>query len=722
MKRFLTIFLMAAIGTSFAAAEQISEAQASLVAAKYLPATGVQKSLRRVSVRTATSDSQKNNAPYYVFNAGDDEGFVIVSGDDDLTELVAYSNTGSFGETALPSNLQAWLDDYARYVRGVQADVYEPLKVIRAADYGEGVEPLLTTKWNQSAPYNLLCPEGTMTGCVATAFAQVMNYYKWPEQGRGEHSYTSASNRFQIDADFNHAYDWDNMLDIYRNGTENMPSNYTEEQGNAVAQLMFDCGASVDMDYAETSGATDCDIPFAAAQYFGYNGHYYPRDAYSTEEFFAIIKNELDNGRPVLHGGSGVAGGHEYVIDGYDSQGFVSVNWGWSGLSDGYYNMNYMNPSILGIGGGGGGFMYLQSIVTLEPDREGTGSRGQQYIYLLPSGLVFMKEGSISAYVSEISKGDDMAVSLLYLMTMSVMYEYEGELCLGIYPEGKTEPVALSEETVDVLLDPNSASVGLDMNRKTITLNREFLDLPDGNYTIRALTRETGYDEWVRLATHKRIDITVEGDNVIVSDPELELTLSEPVSMNSVRYELRDKAAYTFTVYNPNYIEAQGSMLCQVREVSTNRVVEQFYTPEMIVYDGASYEFSDTLEINPSRYREGEQYAFAITDFMSSAEQLFSIAADVEPYYFTVYNPAGIGNVEAGDFRIYPNPATDYVQIDCTEAVAGVCLYAADGRLVAEGGKDCRQLDVSRCLAGIYVLAVKTSDGRILRSTVAISR
>lgn len=295
-----------------------------------------------------------------VLNA-DDEGFVVKAGD----EVVAYSDQGTFDRrTAAPAMLE-WLDAMA------QGNA-------RTADAGQGytaVQPLLgRIAWNQNSPYNDLCPQYEIghtspTGCVATAMAQVMYYHRWPAQGEGYHEYSPAIlSGNTLAADFaNTLYRWDAMLPTY-------DATSSTESRDAVAELMLHCGISVDMFYYSQSGALDVDVPPALTEYFRYDHSmtYRKREHYSTHDWLQVINDELLAGRPVLAYGRASSGGHAYVFDGMDANGFIHVNWGWGGMSNGYFRTSDLTPASQGIGGSDGGYNYSQRIITgIRPRVEG---------------------------------------------------------------------------------------------------------------------------------------------------------------------------------------------------------------------------------------------------------------------------------------------------------------------------------------------------------------
>ncbi len=286
---------------------------------------------------------------FYIFK--NDEGFVIVSADDRTIPILAYSTEGTFESESIPENLAYWLSGYEQAIQAIideQADPSEEI-VRQWQEMLEGNLPqqknvvipeLLSTKWDQHAPYNNLCPSGTLTGCVATAMAQIMKYWEHPVHGTGSHSYIHPTYG-TLSANFgNTTYDWDNM-----HGTVTVASPYAEQL--AVATLMFHCGVSVNMIYGtEASSAYSEDVPYAIESYFGYNAsNILYKSNYSNSAWISLLKSELDAYRPIYYCGSGIYGGHAFVCDGYDSDNKFHFNWGWSGNANGYFAIGNLNPN-----------------------------------------------------------------------------------------------------------------------------------------------------------------------------------------------------------------------------------------------------------------------------------------------------------------------------------------------------------------------------------------
>ncbi len=358
----------------------VSKEQARQIASQFLTAKGGahRAPAQLVEQPPVLNAVDKAGNPYiYAFNAGHDAGYVLVSGDDRFVDVLGYSETGSFDNNDMPDNMRAWLQGYVDEMKWASANpVIAQLPKKRAVK--NAVEPLLKSKWNQSAPYNNLCPEYTTgeksaTGCVATAMAQAMYYYKWPEDATAQiPSYTWTNKEKTLGPLNPVTFDWANMLDVYSQ------NSYSNTQANAVATLMQYCGYSVKMNYGKSSGSNTYRVADALKTYFDYNTTttYVQRSFYSYENWIELIYHEIFNKRPVCYGGQSSGGGHEFVIDGYQGEDFFHVNWGWGGKSDDYFKLSVLNPDEQGIGGSSSndGYHYGQdAVIGIQPST-GTGT------------------------------------------------------------------------------------------------------------------------------------------------------------------------------------------------------------------------------------------------------------------------------------------------------------------------------------------------------------
>ncbi len=384
MKRLFLILAIAVATVCNLQAGQIDEAAARHLADQFFSARSARftASAGQTATRLAYTAEQGR---FYVFDRSNHGGFVVVAGDDRLPQVLGYGETGDFSSAVLPDAVQYWLDAMNKQIAYLQSHggvaVHQPAKRVAA------VAPLLTTRWDQGAPYNNYCPTYTspagntgraVTGCVATAVAQVMNYYQWPDVGRGSHSYWCNVNDMtntELSADFSQSvYQWDLMLDEY-------DKNSSPESCDAVARLMSDVGISMDMGYGTSSGASESVAMHSMTRYFKYTDKCYilNRDYYGAEEWDQYMVNELVAGRPVIYCGyyygMDGGGGHAFVLDGVDNDGYYHVNWGWGGSYDGYFLVSVLAP-------GGMDFKYMQDgIFGLVPEAQSDAVDDVMYIH-----------------------------------------------------------------------------------------------------------------------------------------------------------------------------------------------------------------------------------------------------------------------------------------------------------------------------------------------------
>lgn len=338
MKRLLHIqfllVLLLALGYSPLQAKRITQWQAQQQAYSFWGKQMPQKA--KAKSRTATTASPSD--AYYVFN-NDAGGFVIIAGDDAVTPVLGYTSTGSFDAENLPDGLKDLLKSYERQIAALGDNYVANRTATRAAFTGEKL--LKTAEWNQMAPFNKYTPNNYVTGCVATAGAIVMKHHGYPAKGTGSHSYTW--NGKTLTANFGHDYDWASMPDKY-DGTN-------DAAFDGVARLMSDLGVAVEMQYdKDGSGAYIGNLVTALQKYYGYSklSHLMAIEDVGAEAWNGKLREEIDANRPVLYAASDPAGGgHAFVIDGYKDESF-SVNWGWGGSCDGFYQIGALNPESAG--------------------------------------------------------------------------------------------------------------------------------------------------------------------------------------------------------------------------------------------------------------------------------------------------------------------------------------------------------------------------------------
>ena len=413
MKKFFVILSLFVATTVLAG--PVSKEQARQLAADFVktrPAAAASKAAGNVTqqadalslVTLSQNRQEAMAAPFYIFNIGERQGFVIISGDDRTAPVLGYSDEGCIDPERMPENLRYWLDDYAQQLKTLaQMDDTQATRALRAPrrdrmQTHNSIAPLITTKWDQATPYWNECPqfmvsddpadgyELAYTGCVATAMSQIMYFYKQPAAieheipaytftyGNGLGDYGTATMAALEPTTF----DWEHMRETYTGAEDEV---YT----SAVAHLMFYVGCSVKMQYGTSaSGAYTDDIPKGFAL-FGYGSKIAFRNDYTQQAWDELVYSELAAGRPMIYNGTaGSGGGHSFICDGFEYGEYFHINWGWGGMGNGFFQLSIMNPSASGIGGSSSseGYNMKQNIIyniipgTATP--EGGSSEGEE--------------------------------------------------------------------------------------------------------------------------------------------------------------------------------------------------------------------------------------------------------------------------------------------------------------------------------------------------------
>jgi hypothetical protein len=454
-------------------AEQVTEEQARQQAQDFLTKLQPTNKVRRAQGTTPQIAATCQVSGLYVFNV-DGGGFVIVSNDDRTIPVLGFSNTGSIDPDNMPDNMRAWLQGYADEIAWLQQNNITMAAGTRTSaprraggHSTAAISPLLTTTWNQDAPYNNLCPfyeknQKSVTGCVATAMAQVMNFHQWPKEA------TKAIPGYITEASIDlteglpaTTFDWANMKDSYAD-------DYTADEANAVATLMQYCGYSVQMDYGPSSNARADVVAEALKKYFDYDintTEYVLRDSYSAEEWADMIYHEIANNRPVVYAGNELnnGAGHAFVCDGYKYENetdFFHINWGWGGSKDNYFVLSALDPYSPGISGSTStkGFIEKQeAIIGIQPAPQGL------IVDVTPS-TVGLQLNSLTPSRNPIVGGQPVNITLN--MTNNSSDDYHGKIYLGL-KEGDNYELFVGEnfsfaagETKDIVLPFTFTTIG----------------------------------------------------------------------------------------------------------------------------------------------------------------------------------------------------------------------------------------------------------------------
>lgn len=363
MKVILKLFIIVIANISFLFAAPVSEEEATQLAYNFFnlnsktEKTKINLTYKHIeSIGNQTIKSNVETAYYYIFNKSNNS-FVIISGDDLIYPILAYSNESNFDFNNISPATKDWIDQYSKQIKYVLENNLKSTEEIRNEwkklrdkkveinKIQSGVSPLVKTKWNQSPYYNDLCPwdeelkARAITGCVATAMAQIMRFWSYPTMGSGSYGYTHPKYGYLF-ANFGVTYyDWAAMPESIK------------EPNLAVATLNYHCGVSVNMGYGVNGSGAAGSVVVAPAliNYFRYDKslRIENRGSYSYNQWINMLKEELLSGRPMYYQGAGNVGGHAFICDGFNSDNFFHFNWGWGGASDGYFLMDALNPGSM---------------------------------------------------------------------------------------------------------------------------------------------------------------------------------------------------------------------------------------------------------------------------------------------------------------------------------------------------------------------------------------
>lgn len=630
-------------------AQQRSEQSAQQIAKEKMEALGLSSNIEKVATSNKAK-SLKGNAitPYYVFNGSDSKGFIIVSGDERMPDVVGYCASGKYDEENLPDNLVEFLAAYEETLAAVEdGDEAATARVAEAAAYRKSatitaVSPLITTQWNQGKPFNNSCPvisgSSTVTGCVATAMAQIMNYYEWPETlSVGLPAYTYKLNGSPITIDSiapGTVYDWDNMLDSY-------DGSYTDEQAEAVATLMYHVGVANNMLY--TWSASAASTPFSEFyEYFGYDEDLLQRlyaSSYNLEDWNSILQKEVELGRPIFYTGTSENVGHAFVCDGVDSEGLYHINWGWGGYCDGYYDITILNPTKGGIGSGSGTDGYTRNctaIVGIYPDN----GKDDTYTHAEPAIDVKRIESVYLDSDGRLSESEALSVYITYTFINYTTEEFDGQVSLGIL--GSDGSITQIGTTKSLTIPGRESSSSTYTTSAAMVAEYAF---PIGTYTIVPIYSTDNGSTWTAFGSSDVYATIVEVTETSISQVSRTLTATI-VAENDVVYQNMANTL-NLTLYNPYNVDYMGSI----------------------------YIYGDSLNTKPSDYSRETYVRIAAGD-----SQIISFDIDVEDeteYYVWVDDEEGNTLIDGQKFDITSNEAP-ILTLESVETNASTTDFVTD--------------------------------------------
>jgi hypothetical protein len=539
------------------------------------------------------SNSVQQSPFYYVFNVANNQGYIIISGDQRARDVLAYSTNKSLLSNKIPDNLRYWLSVYENEIRLVrQADVNIGRTTPGYSTY-QTVAPLLgSIKWNQGDPYNLQCPEidsnnaRAVTGCVATGMAQVMRYYQWPVQGSGQNSYSTHTLNIPLSVDFSQTtYNWNMMTPTYSNSS-------SEDERQAVATLMYHCGVAVNMDYNTSSGASVTEMGRALHEHFNYdeNIQLADRNYYNRQDWHQLILDELYAARPVLYSGSSSDNsGHLWVCDGVDQNGYLHFNWGWGGMSDGYFALTALNPGSLGTGGGIGGYNYHQQI-TYGIEKPNASSQPRLSIY---SGNT--PEANRTAFKR--TEGFNLAFKEVFnrgLWPVTVQFGvglYNGSSFVGVL--SSYQSVQLGSYFGYNLLPFNSLSISQ--------------NIPVGTYSIKPIMKALNQSNWMsipmKVGVPGELQLRLTADSAFLSLTEPSTSLLEVVELSTNGNLYENKTGRFNVTLSNSGLEYNSSVKVKLTPVSTGGSLES--SAELInIINGETktIEFRELVSVSAGEY------------------------------------------------------------------------------------------------------------------------
>lgn len=698
MKRKLTLSILGVAGVTLSlvasprsASEALRVAQ-SFYSGKSLLRSVSEKDFQLVYTGEESGLRASSSEPYYyIYNVGEDGGFVMVSGDDRVAPVAGYALSGSFRPEEMPSNLRGWFEGYKRqidYARTLPERPYaEEVSALRSATgLPERVEPLIRTKWNQDAPYNDLCPmEGdkrALTGCGATAMAQIMNYHRWPEKAAGQGAYTVPAvggDATIVDLE-GITFDWANMSDTY-------DSTSTAVQKKAVAVLMAAAGASVNMMYgaAAGSGAYNKDILGGFVRNMGYdkNASYLSRNFFSSDKWYALLKSELAAGRPIFYMAQSIQGGHFFVCDGYDENEFFHMNWGWGGYQDNYFKLDLLweNDASSNLSG----YSWSQEMV-VGIQRPTGQSEGYEEVRMYP--IV----------------PDDEVISCGDTLSFTYSYQYGGilhfrklEQSIDLYQGDKLI------RNLDLVQDDSFLILGIPYGYDCRIPD---FRLDPGTYDLRVRYRFEGDSEWKEVES--TYDGACDGFRLVVEGTTIKWDCSSRILSGTpiVMERMEDVRGYTWkaeTVVR-NGSESQEVQSFLGAHIFSSQLDTMFYAAGLALAPGEERELEIplTIQLVPGEY----QIELINTSFLGFFERdsyLYILEGTTST--FVVSDAAtSVGSPEEGRFAI--RVSGDRLLIDSDRPLGEVRIYDCSGRLARMGVGP--EISISGLSSGVYFVHLET--------------
>lgn len=747
MKRILSILAITALLASQTFATPVDVNRAKQVGMKYMQSNAS----RQIAAlnHVFTQHTEAGQPALYVFNA--ENGFVMVSADDVAQPILAFSAEERFNENDIPDGVAFFLRYYAAQIGyavehnlAPEADIAAQWEHVAADGFVNDnrgttdVGPLLTTSWNQDCYYNMLCPTSSnwqapcghvYAGCAATAMSMVMQYWRWPEHGTGEYSYTPPGYPLQSVNFENATYDWDNM-------PNSLVASSTNVQKQAVAMLMWHCGVSIDMQYNYNgSGAHSESVPSALANYFRYNhAELLPKDNYTKTEWEEMLMLQLDEGFPLYYAGSDEESGHAFACVGYrSSDRKFRFNWGWSGS----YNSSYFAIDALTNVSGYNLNLNQRAIFDFIPDNV--------YDNLVPAAtdLSVMAENAHSktGHITWTNPSVSLSGNALTNIDKVVLLRDGVE----VFSQNNVTPGATMSFD-DHVSDYNCYQYRL--YYLTNGTKGRFADVAyqyGPSCTWKVICQTTGFQGWNRgklqvLNSFGRVieEITMTNStpmSQLVAMPEGAISfkwVAPYTTVNSLSINIKDSdnnSVYSFSgpstnlsgvLYSgqndctgclpPTHLAAQyqwmndafGTLLTweydsEPKSFKIYRSTNGTDYVEVGAADKTAREYFDPVEVGT--------YYYKVTAFRNHCESTPAWASDDEDYVMVQVTSVGEKTYDCG---VFPNPANEILCVEA-EGLQQVAIYNMMGQLVYSQtcDEDGVVINTSRFAPGLYTISIK---------------
>ncbi len=517
-QRYILLALAAAATTAYAAPRTAE--QARVIAQRLLTerlSRNVEVSEVAAMQMRSPGDAAIGFTPFYMFNEASGKGFVMVNGSDLMPEVLGYADSGQLPATAeqLPENMQDWLNYVAAVERYLEENP-DAAPLLQHAQATEPVAQLMTTTWGQDEPYNDQCPEKnnrrTVTGCMATSFSQVLNHQKFPTQMVGQYSYNDHGTTRTVDFE-EITIDYDLLLDDYSRGKG------TEEERAEVAKLMVNVGHALNIQYDVQSGAITAMGLRGLIENLGCTkAQALERAYYSLDEWNELIQFELRSNRPVILDGHSPEGGHSFVLDAVDADGLYHVNWGWDGMSNGYYDVSVLLPDNYGTGASASnlGFIYMQDIFVnvCDPALAGpyhTALRGSDQNSTLTASKASAAPGQKVTFSTTVLNFSPEA----FVGYVGVVMMKDGEVC-----DRSMSTALTSIDATTLKSNRNGSYTYTSYGQKKISYSYTFPELEDGMYRLYLCAQPKDSEEYDLVhVDHNRTSyrlVYVYGDNISI--------------------------------------------------------------------------------------------------------------------------------------------------------------------------------------------------------------